>query len=85
MAASARAFDAVEAFKEPWNFGFCNACARIAHREQCLLPISSKTDPDLAIEGEFEGVGQKIEDDLFPHVAVDAGFAGKGRAVDDKA
>ncbi len=26
---------------------------------------------DLALEGELEGVGEQIEDDLLPHVAVD--------------
>ena len=39
-------------------------------------------DGDLAREGELEGVGKKIEDDLLPHVPVDVDGLGQGRALD---
>ena len=37
-----------------------------AHRRR-----ASAADCDLALEGELEGVGEQVEDDLLPHVAVD--------------
>ena len=36
-----------------------------------LPPRVFKEDSDLAIEGEFKGVGEQIENDLLPHVAID--------------
>ena len=38
----------------------------------------------VALEGELEGVGEEVEDDLLPHVAVDVDRLGQRRAVHDQ-
>ena len=45
----------------------------------------AQLDGDAAVEGEFEGVGEQIEDDLLPHVAIDIDRLGRGGAVDARA
>ncbi len=37
---------------------------------------------DGAVQGEFQGVGDQIENDLFPHLAVDVNRFVKGGALD---
>ena len=41
-----------------------------------------EADDDLPLEGELEGVGDQVQDDLLPHVAVHEDRLGQGRAVD---
>src|SRR5262249_46081686 len=42
----------------------------------------TQADLDLPVERKLEGVGNEIEDDLLPHLAVDEGRLAKRRAVD---
>ena len=37
---------------------------------------------DGSLQGEFEGVGEEVEDDLLPHVEVDVDRLGERLAVD---
>ena len=60
-----------------------NADAGVAHAE---LDRGRRTlrsaHRDPALEGELERVGEQIEDDLLPHVAIDVDRLGERRAVD---
>ena len=49
-----------------------------------MQPALPKRDRDLALERELEGIGDQIEDDLLPHLAVDVDGLRKRRAVDDE-
>ena len=46
--------------------------------------LAAERDLDAPFQGEFEGVGDQVQDDLLPHVAVDEGRLAQGRAVDDQ-
>ena len=61
-----------------------HADAGIAYRQFCaaLIRRGAKLDGDLTFEGEFECIREKIEDDLFPHVAIDIDRLGEIRAID---
>src|ERR1700747_943714 len=45
----------------------------------------TQTNRDLAFEGEFNRVREKVEHDLLPHVAIDVDKLLQRRAVDDQA
>ena len=46
--------------------------------------VAGDRDPNLPVECCFQGVGEEIEHDLLPHVAVNVDGFGKGRAIDDE-
>ena len=48
------------------------------------LGSAEMRDADLAIKGGFEGVGEEVENDLLPHVAVYVDGFGERRAIDDE-
>src|SRR5262245_13872942 len=75
---AAHAMKPLEDFRQ---FGFWNAYAGIAYRK--LHPFVAPPQPhfDFTFEGEFERVAQEIEDDLFPHLAVDVHRLGQRRAI----
>ena len=79
-----RAFDAVEALEEVGEFRRRDAGPGIADDQFHGLPCRAQGDRDLAGEGELEGVGQEVEDDLLPHVPVDVDGLGQRRAVHDE-
>ena len=72
-AAAARALDAMEALEQMRQLYRGYARAGIAHRDLDRLAVDRRPDgdDDFSLEGEFQRIGQKIEDDLLPHVAVD--------------
>ena len=74
--------DAVEALEQPRHFMGGNAGACIAHDEFGGAARLTQRDGDLAFEGELEGVGQQVEDDLFPHRAVHEHRLAQARAID---
>ena len=61
----------VEALEQRGRSASANADAGVADRSSTRSPRSAQRHADLALEGELEGVGEQVEDDLLPHVAVD--------------
>ena len=47
-------------------------------------PAGRRRTRDLPLEGELEGVGEEVQDDLLPHVAVHVHRLGQRRAVHDQ-
>ena len=78
VGAAARALDPVEALEEARQLGRGDADAGVAHRELDAAPSAApQRDRDLALEGELEGVGEQVQDDLLPHLAVDVDRLGR--------
>src|SRR5688572_19587420 len=48
-----------------------DAGAGVAHPELGALTPDPERDLDLALEGELEGVGEEVLDDLLPHFTID--------------
>src|SRR5579871_295951 len=70
---------AMETFKQAGNRFRRNSDSGITHAKLGKISDAFETDFNLSLEGELEGVGDKVENDLLPHVAVDAhGFAKVG-------
>src|SRR3984957_9266974 len=63
--------DPMEALEKARQFMFGNADAGITHAEFDGLAVSADRDNNFAFEGELEGVGKKIENNLLPHVAIE--------------
>ena len=82
VGAPALAFDAVKALEHAGKISGGNADAGVAHGEAGAAGRVVEPHVDAAFEREFEGVGQQIEHDLFPHVAVDIGRRQLRFAVD---
>ncbi len=84
---AAGALDPVEALEQAGQLGGRDAGAGVADGELRRPAVGRPPDhhPDLALEGELEGVREQIEDHLLPHLAVDVDRLGQGRAVDDQA
>src|SRR4029079_2164916 len=53
----------------------------VSRTEDEMLVRLTQPHLDFAVESELEGVGEEIEDDLLPHLAIDAGRLGKRRAI----
>src|ERR1700677_5115432 len=71
MGAAASIFDPVEAVKEPWKFLLRNPDASVLNSQFDMVIRRRQGDCNLAFEGKLEGVGDQIEDNLLPHVAID--------------
>src|SRR5271163_1112577 len=67
------ALDSMEALEHARNLICRNPCAGIAHHELHAATVrrESKRDSDFTVEGIFERIRQQIENNLFPHRAVD--------------
>src|SRR5262249_20258381 len=84
IGAAARALDAVEALEQARDFVGRDAGAGVAHGQLGRVIALAHRHHELAGEGELEGIGQEIEDDLFPHLAVDVRGSRQRWAVDDE-
>ena len=74
----------MEAFEKTRQFVFRYADTGVADR-QCRKSIHcAQGNCYLAFEGELERIGEKIKDDLLPHIAIDVDGPGQGGAVDDQ-
>ena len=67
------AFDPMEAFENPRQFVARNSGAGIADDQLRSRSVvgGAHLDGNLAVERELEGIGNEIEDDLFPHFPID--------------
>ena len=67
------AFDAMKALEQARQLGLWNSNAGVADSQLRAPPIGCDPhiDRNFSLEGELEGVRDKIEDDLLPHVAID--------------
>ena len=81
-AAAPRAFHAMEAIEQVLDLGRRNADAGVAHRQPRRAIEFAQRHADLALEGELERVGNQVENDLLPHVAIDIGDLTERRRID---
>src|SRR6476620_8146186 len=58
--------------------------ARIAHAQLKMLAATLQFNLDLALEGVLERVGDEIEDDFLPHVAINVGRLAQRGTVDSQ-
>ena len=65
------AFDAMESFEHARQLRFGNADTAVFHNEHCVGTIGVDCNLDPAVQREFECIGDEVENDLFPHLAVD--------------
>ncbi len=84
VAAALRALDTVEAIEDARQFLFGNAGTGIGNRHQHSAVDLAHRHGDAAGKRELESVGDEVEDDLFPHLAIDVHRNWQGRAVDDE-
>ncbi len=81
---SGSAFDTVEALEQARHFLFCHADAGIGDAHLGPGAVGRRLDRDRhpAFERELEGVGQQVEQHLFPHVPVERDGMRQGPAFD---
>src|SRR5262245_4651707 len=84
MGASGGSLDAVEALEQAGELARGHPDPGISNLEHGMRLGAGKLNVDAAREGELEGVGEEIEDDLLPHVSIDIDTAGEGWTVDIK-
>src|SRR5262245_17491650 len=72
----------MEPFEKLRHFVRWNAGPGVTHGELDLRATFAQADLDLALESELEGIGDEIENDLLPHLAVDKGRLRQRRTVD---
>ena len=82
--APAGAFDAAEALEQMRQLFGRDARAGVMHADLSVAAVGRglNSDADLALEGELEGVGEQVENDLFPHVAIDIDRLRQRRDID---
>ena len=71
VSAAALIFDAMESFEHARQLRFGNADTAVFHNEHCVGTIGVDCNLDPAVQREFECIGDEVENDLFPHLAVD--------------
>src|SRR5215213_4985095 len=71
----------MEALEEVGDLGGGDAGAGVGDRELGVIPGEPQADGDLPLEGELEGVGEEVEEDLLPHLGVDVDLGAEQRAV----
>ncbi len=82
VGAARRALDAVEALEHARQFVLGNAGAGVLHRQARHAGMFAQRHRHAAVQRELEGVRQQVEDDLFPHVAVDEDRLGQRLQID---
>src|SRR5690242_15500757 len=89
MGAATGGFDPMKPLEQMRHFVRWDADSGIVDlefRDSAIFVLVDFTKPDFdpSFEGEFERIRDKIENDLFPHVAIDEHRLGKLRAVHDE-
>ena len=74
MCASPAVFNAMEALEHARQFFEGNANAGIAHCQDGLPFRGFQPHFNLALKRELESVAEEVENDLFPHIAVNIGW-----------
>ena len=72
----------MEALEDPRRLVLGDADAAVAHPQHRLPTLRGQRHLDAALEGELEGVGDQVEDDLLPHLAVHEDRLDERRRVD---
>ena len=68
---AASILDAMEAVKQARNFVSGNAHSGVTNPQFDTVFNPGQGDSDFALECEFEGIGDQVKNNLFPHAAVD--------------
>src|SRR5688572_31559943 len=84
ITASACTSYAVKAFEQMLQLVFRDTSASVAYREFNTITFLCWRDLYLAFECKFESVRKKIENNLFPHLAIDIDRRRKRFAINDK-
>src|SRR3954469_3648229 len=84
MAPTSRTLDAPEALEEVRQLLFRYARAGIVNGENRAIICSGDGNANLALKRGFERVGEEVENDLLPHVAINVHRLRQRRAVDDE-
>src|ERR1700739_3344613 len=79
LGTAARAIDAVKALEDARQFLGRNAYAGILNDKIRHVADRGQTHRDPAHQRELEGVGEQVEHNLLPHVAINKGRGGPGR------
>src|SRR5262245_42115015 len=81
MGARAGTADPMEPVEQPGLRGRRNADAGVSHLQFDAIATPMQADLDTAFERELEGVAEKVQDDLLPHLTIDVDRLRKRRAV----
>src|ERR1700754_2576842 len=81
MSARPRAFYAMEAIKQVWQLRVWNADTGVGDTELGVLAAPGHGDSNASIKRMLEGIGEKVEDNFLPHVAINVDRLRKGRAT----
>ena len=73
--------DPVESLEQPGHFGGRDADAGVGDADDRVAALGGDPHRDRSVEGVLQRVGQQVEDDLLPHVAVEVDRLVQGRAV----
>src|SRR5215472_14340672 len=65
-----RTLDAMETLENARKLFFGDAGARVGHGKLYTVSDDAEANYDATLKGEFEGIGEKIQYDLLPHVTV---------------
>src|ERR1700729_391851 len=84
MAAGPSPRDAVKTLEESWQLVIGNAGPSVHDLEVRVVVHHVEAHGDGALERELEGVREKVQDNLLPHVAIDMNGFGQGGAIDDE-
>ena len=84
MRPAARPLDAVKAFEDVGQFPAGDAGPGIANRQHGGAVALAQANGHRSVEGELDRVRDQVQDDLFPHVAVDPDRVRQGLALDDE-
>ena len=74
-------FYPVKALEQARQLGFRDTNTAVCDRKLCVLANPLQANGDAALEGMFEGVREKVEHDLLPHLPVNVDWLGQDRAI----
>src|ERR1700683_1851132 len=84
VGAGACIFDAVKALENAGTLVAGDADARIADGQLDGTAGGLEGELDFPFKSKFEGIGEKVEDDLLPHLAIDIDEFVQPGAMDDE-
>ena len=79
-----QAFDAMKTLENLGLFFFRDAETSIFDAKLEMIARIVEPNGDGSRQGKFEGVGNQVQDDLLPHVAVHVSRLWERRAIDDE-